>query len=275
MIDYGKYMILAFAYYFILGFAYLALMKLIRCDVEPIRDLDLSQFIDQSKAGGGSLTGQQKGILIALVTMAIGCCIVSFFSGAEGIGLILKKLGVHGVLLITLTALLFIKVDGKPLGEMNSMAKYVMWDMLLVIAVAMLIASCLTSTETGVAAFLGKYVAPLLAGRSELVFLLILAVVSLILTNLMNNMVIMLLFMAIAGQFYANGIITNAPAALMIINLATILGFYTPGSSAYGAMIHGAEVCTSAQAYKYGALAILLILIVLFVAVVPLCFIMF
>ena len=85
----------------------------------------------------------------------------------------------------------------------------------------------------------------------------------------------MLLFMALAGQFFANGIITNAPAALMIINLATILGFYTPGSSGYGAMIHGAEVCTSVQVYKYGAVAIALILLVLFVVVVPLCFILF
>ncbi|MBQ2994101.1 MAG: hypothetical protein IJD56_01245 [Peptococcaceae bacterium] len=274
MIDYGKYMILAWLFYFVLGFAYLFMMKLLRCDVEPIRDLDLSVFIDSSKTEGG-MSKQQKGVLIALLSMAVGCCLVSFFSGDAGIGLILKKLGVHGVLLITLTCLLFIKVDGKPLGEIGAMAKYVMWDMLLVIAVAMLIASCLTSADTGVSPFLSKYVAPMLAGKSELVFLLILAVVSLILTNLMNNMVIMLLFMAMAGQFYANGIITNAPAALMIINLATILGFYTPGSSAYGAMIHGADMCTSAQVYKYGAVAIALIILVLFAVVVPLCFLLF
>ncbi|MBQ2775878.1 MAG: hypothetical protein IJB37_05455 [Peptococcaceae bacterium] len=273
MIDYGKYMILAFLYYFALGFAYLGLMKLMRCNVEPIRDLDLTAFI--TTTGDGKLTKQQKGVLIAIVAMAVGCCVVSFCGGDAGIGLIFKKLGVYGVLLITLTCLLFIKVDGKPLGDMNSMAKYVMWDMLLVIAVAMLIASCMTSADTGVSAFLSKYVAPILAGKSELAFLLILAVVCLILTNLLNNMVIMLLFMALAGQFFANGIITNAPAALMIINLATILGFYTPGSSGYGAMIHGAEVCTSVQVYKYGAVAIALILLVLFVVVVPLCFILF
>ncbi len=273
MMDYAKYMILAFLYYFVLGFAYLALMKVMRCNVEPVRTLDLTSFIDTK--GDGTLTKQQKYILFAVVAMAAGCCLVSFVGGNTVIAAMLKKLGVHGVVLITLVCMLFIKVDGKPLTDIGVMGRYVMWDMLLVIAGAMLIANCLTSADTGVSPFLTKYVAPLLAGRSELAFLLILAVVSLILTNLMNNMVIMLLFMAMAGQFYANGIITNAPAALMIINLATILGFYTPGSSAYGAMIHGAEVCTSAQAYKYGAVAIALILLVLFVVIVPMCFILF
>lgn len=273
MIDYGKYMILGFSCYFVLGFAYLALMKILRCNVEPLRDLDLSTFI--TTGGDGKLNKQQKGILIALIAMALGCCAVSFFSGNAGLGLILKKLGVYGVLLITLVCMLFIKVDGKPLGEINAMAKHVMWDMLLVIAVAMLIASCLTTPDTGVSAFMSTYIAPLLAGKSEIIFLILLAAVCLILTNLLNNMVIMLLFMALAGQFFANGIITNAPASLMIINIATILGFYTPGSSAYGAMIHGTDVCTSAQVYKYGALAIVLIMVVLFTVVVPLSYILF
>lgn len=273
MINYAKYMLLALLFYFVLGIAYLLLMKLMRCNVEPLRNLDVSSFVGDTVKG--SLSNHQKAVILTAVLMALGCCVVSFFGGNTGIGLILKKLGVHGVFLITLVCMLFIKVDGKPIGSINAMGKYIMWDMLLVIGVAMLIGSCMTSAETGVSAFLAKYAGPLLAGKSELLFLLVLAVICLILTNLLNNMVVMLLFMAIAGQFYANGIITNAPAALMIINLATILGFYTPGSSAYGAMIHGAEMCTSAQVYKYGAVAILLIMLVLFVVIVPSCFIMF
>jgi len=272
MIEYSKYIIVAAVFYVVMGAAYMLLLKLFRCDVKAISNIDLSKYIGEDQA---KMTGQQKGVLIAILAMTVGCIIVSFFGGNSGIGLIFKKMGVYGVILITIVAMLLVKVDGQPLSTIESMGKNVMWDMMLVVAAAMLIANCMTSGDTGVNALLSKYAVPLLAGRSEIAFMLILAVVSLVLTNLLNNTVVMLIFIAVAGQFYASGIITNAPAALMVINIATMLGFYTPGSSAYGAMIHGAELSTSAQVYKYGAVALVLILLALALVMVPLCSILF
>ncbi len=272
MIDYSKYLILAFAFYIVAGFAYLGLMKLMRCEVEAIRDLDIAKFLGDNT---GKMSKSQKGVLIGLVSMVVGCILVSFVSGDAGLGLIFKKLGVYGIMMITIIAMLLVKVDGKPLSTIESMAKYVMWDMLLVIVVAMLVANCLTGGDTGLSALISQYAVPLLNGRSEIAFLMILAVICLVLTNLFNNMVVMLVFTAVAGKFYAMGIITNPAAALMIINLCTMLGFYTPGSSGLGAMLHGAELSTAASVYKYGALALVLCLALIAFVLIPMTMVLF
>lgn len=272
MIDYGKYLILAFAFYIFTGIAYLAFMKLMRCEVEAIRDLDLNLFLGENT---GKMSKKQKYVLTALVAMIVACIIVSFAGGDAGLGLIFKKLGVYGVMLITVIAMLLVKVDGEPICTIDVMAKNVMWDMLLVIAVAMMIANCLTGGNTGVSELISQYAVPLLQGRSEIAFMMILAVVCLVLTNLLNNMVVMLVFTAVAGKFYAMGIITNPAAALMIINLCTMLGFYTPGSSGLGAMLHGAELSTAGSVYKYGAMALVLCLVLIAVVLLPLTMLLF
>ena len=272
MIDYSKYLILAFAFYIVTGIVYLAFMKLMRCEVEAIRDLDLNQFLGEN---AGKMSKKQRYVLIGLVTMIVGCIVVSFASGDAGLGLIFKKMGVYGIMLLTLIAMLLVKVDGEPICTIDVMAKNVMWDMLLVIAVAMLIANCLTGGGTGVSELISQYAVPLLQGRSEIAFMLILAVICLVLTNLLNNMVVMLVFTAVAGKFFAMGIITNPAAALMIINLCTMLGFYTPGSSGLGAMLHGAELSTAASVYKYGAIALVLCLALIAFVLIPMTMVLF
>ena len=112
-------------------------------------------------------------------------------------------------------------------------------------------------------------------GKSEFVFMMILAVICLLLTNVSNNTAVMFVFMAVAGSFYANGIIENAAATLMIITFTTILGFYTPAASAFGAMIHGSECVTSGAVYKYGFIAIVFLILMIAVVLIPLCTVLF
>ena len=274
MINGGAYMIISFIFYFALGFGYVALMKLMRCDVEPIRNIDISNLIDKSVLEKG-LNKQQKALLTIIIAIIIGCVGVTFLAGDTGIRLIIKNIGAIGVMIVAMICMLLINIDGKPITTINVMGRYVMWDMIMVIATAMVIAGAMTSAETGISAAMGAYAAPLLMGKSGFAFLILLAVISLVLTNVANNVAVMFVLITVAGGFYANGIITNAPAAMMIIGYATLLGFYTPAASAYGAMIHSHDAVTSAAVYKYGFLAMLYILVLIAVVLIPLCNIFF
>ena len=138
-----------------------------------------------------------------------------------------------------------------------------MWDMVFVVATGMFLASLLTNEATGISLFVSKMVGPLLAGRSEFVFLLLMGIIALILTNFLNNIAIMFIFMAVVGSMFAQGMLTNVYTAGMVVALSTIIGFYTPASSAYGAMIHGNEWCPSARVYQLGLLIFVYLFIVL------------
>lgn len=109
-----------------------------------------------------------------------------------------------------------------------------MWDMVFVVATGMFLASLLTGEGTGVSAWVAQTVGPLLQGHSEFVFLLLMGILALILTNFLNNVAIMFIFMAVVGTMASQGLIQNVETAGMVVALSTIIGFYTPASSAYG-----------------------------------------
>ncbi len=273
MIDYGKYVIIAVITYCAVTLGHVLLMRLVGCNVEPLREIDLSDLEEKYAAQG--LSKHQKAVIIAFVGMAFGSVFVSFAGGDSGLRLIISNINVYGVMLITLACMLFIHVDGKPIADIKVCAKHVQWEMVLMIASALVLAGALTSPETGVSAAMAHYAGPFLAGKGEFTFLILLAAITLILTNLANNVAVMFVLMAVAGSFYSNGVITNAPAALLIITFASIMGFYTPASSAYGAMLHSSECVTSKAVYKYGLLVMLFLVIVFAAVVVPLCYLLF
>lgn len=273
MIDYGKYVIIAVVTYCALTLGHVLLMKLMGCNVEPLREIDLSDM--EAKYAAQGLSKHQKAVIIAFVGMALGSIFVSFAGGTSGVRLLISNINVYGVMLITLACMFFIRVEGQPIADIKICAKHVQWEMVLMIASALVLAGALTAPETGVSALMAKYAAPLLAGKGQYAFMIILAVITLLLTNIANNVAVMFVLMAVVGSFYSSGLITNAPAALLIITFATIMGFYTPASSAYGAMLHSCELVTSQSIYKYGALVMVFLVLVFAVVVVPLCYILF
>lgn len=273
MIDYGKYVIIAVVTYCALTLGHVLLMKLMGCNVEPLREIDLSDM--EAKYAAQGLSKHQKAVIIAFIGMALGSIFVSFAGGTSGVRMLISNINVYGVMLITLACMFFIRVEGQPIADIKICAKHVQWEMVLMIASALVLAGALTAPETGVTALMAKYAAPLLAGKGQYAFMIILAVITLLLTNIANNVAVMFVLMAVVGSFYSSGLITNAPAALLIITFATIMGFYTPASSAYGAMLHSCELVTSQSIYKYGALVMVFLVLVFAVVVVPLCYILF
>ena len=248
-LDYGKFIIVAAIFYLVCSLGYLALMALLRCDVSKMKSIDLSEY-EQKYAHG--LNVYQKTVLALTLAWVFGCMLVSFFSGNTGFGWVLKTLGACGVTLLVVVTFFVIKIDHQPIITSKECNQYFMWDMIFVVATGMFCASLLTGPDTGISVFVSQHLGPILAGRSEFAFLLLMGVIALILTNFLNNIAIMFIFMAVLGTMYNQGVITNVYTAGMVITLATIIGFYTPAASAYGAMIHGSEWCPSAKVYQYG-----------------------
>lgn len=259
-LDYGSYIIVAVIFYLVSSLGYILLMMLMRCDVSKMQAIDLTEYEEKYAHG---LNVYQKSVLALTLAWVVGCILVSFFSGDAGFGLLLKNLGACGITLAVIICFFVIKVNGEPIVTAAECNKYFMWDMIFVVATGMFCANLLTSSETGISLFVSQTLGPILAGRSEFIFLLLMGILALILTNFLNNIAIMFIFMAVVGTMYTQGLITNVYTAGMVVTLSTIIGFYTPASSAYGAMIHGNEWCPSVKVYQYGLFVFVYLFIVL------------
>jgi len=256
--DFGKYIIVAVVFYIVCSFGYLLLMMLMRCDVSKMKNINLEMYKEKYQYGLNTYQKTSLGLVLAWVAAS---CLVSFVDATSAIGMILSKAGVVGVTLIVLVCFFVIKIDGKPIMKPDEV--HVTWDMVFVVATGMFIASLVTNEATGVSAFLSGILGPFLASQSEFVFLLLLGIIGLILTNFLNNIAIMFIFMAVVGSMFAQGLLSNPYTAGMVVTLATIIGFYTPASSAYGAMIHGSDWCPSAKVYQLGLFVFVYLFIVL------------
>lgn len=102
-----------------------------------------------------------------------------------------------------------------------------------------------------------------LASQPEFLFLLFVSFIGLILANFLNNIAVMMIMMAMLGTMYVQGIITNVYTAGVMVSLSTIIGFYIPAVSGYGAIIHSNEWCPLAKVYRYGIFIFLYLFVVL------------
>lgn len=114
---------------------------------------------------GGSVLGSKLGVLYTYYT----------------------SISVAGMKILFWIAMTVIKINGKPMLDLREASGMFGWDMLFLVAIALLILSVLTSAGTGISAWIGSVVGSLFTGKSPVVFLIVLAALTLFLANVANT----------------------------------------------------------------------------------------
>ena len=234
------------------------------CKVDKLKEIDITQFQKES----APLTPKQRAVLIITVANLVGCIIISFLGGNEGIRLIMKNVGVYGWVLLMIAIAMVWHVDGQPVLDKKKAPAFFYWDLILVVAVAMVVANQLTNASTGVTAMIGQLMAPLF-GLPDYVFLLALGIITFLATNFANNVAVTITMMTIAMGM-ATQFDFNLQVALMVITVYGVIGLMTPAGSVNGAMIHAHEFTTTKSAYIAGAIMIAFMTVVMAVVLIPL-----
>jgi len=262
-VSYAKYIISVILAAFLIMAVGLLLMKITRCEVERFTNIDFT-FLEERYSAG--LDAHQKGVLVCVLAMCIGCLIIAFFPKNIGFYTFLSQtFGIFGWMLVVSGVMVFVKIDGKRLLAPADMAKYFSWDILFIISLGITVGTTLTAEGTGIGTLLSSSLGPVFAKTSGAMVIIAVAVLSLILTNFLNNNVVIITVtmtvIALAGQ----GFIQNPIIPCIVAILAGNLGFYTPSASFVGALNHGHAYTTPASIYKYG---ILVFVAMLFVSII-------
>ncbi len=268
-IDMGKWTILVLLMLLLTMLVHILLMKLLKCNVEPLASVDPAELDTEKKFANG-LSKHQKALLSVVVGTVIACVALTFISGTEGIRLLFAKCGVYGVFVLSLVIMLFVKVEDKPLMEINSAAKAISWEMILLYAIALTLSGALTGEGTGIASFVTAKLTPILAGTSEYTFVLLVVIVTLVLTNIANNMVVTFTMLSVIIMLSQQGVLFNLPLSVVCITAVGLLGFALPASSIYGALLHSTEMNNAKSATLTGILACVSVAITLALVIIPL-----
>lgn len=234
------------------------------CNVDRLKNVDITKYQKELKP----LNKRQKVVLFILVANIVGCIFLSFAAGDTGIRMYFGKIGVYGWVIFLIALAMIWKVDGEPVLNKKTAPSYFYWDLILVVASAMVVAGQITDEATGITAAIGQLIAPLF-GLSDFMFLFILGMITFILTNSANNVAVTITMMTIAMAMAAQADF-NLQAALMVITVYGVIGLLTPAGSVNGAMIHAHEFTTTKSAYISGIIMIVFLTIVMALVLIPL-----
>ena len=106
------------------------------------------------------------------------------------------------------------------------------------VATAVTISTAMTSKETGVTQFINQLLAPVLSNTSPYIFLVLITVTSIILTNFINNSVVGIMMLTILFSF-GDGLGVNSTVGFILISYASCLGFMLPSASPSAALLYG------------------------------------
>ena len=237
---------------------YAAAMKFImRVDVAALKDGSTPTMM----ADLPPMSKQQKQYTIFTLAFIVAVVVTGSAGSlpANAVTNFLNGLGTVGVCFIFIAILLIWRIDGKPAFRLGSLYNGVMWDSVMIVWGAMVLAGTLTAEATGISTFLAMTVAPFFAGKSVVVFLILFGLVTLILTNFFNNMVIMILmFSCTAAIMMQMGI--NMFLVLFVLTVASQMGVLLPGASFYAGIYHGfADQIGRTNCITWGAVAMVVV----------------
>lgn len=256
-IDYGKYMIIAIvvcalsAVFFVLMSRYI-----FRPDMSRLLDLDVSKLDTE---GSLQLNKIQKVILFFLILLVVLLLAPNFLPRDFFVTRFLKAIGNTGIVVLLVTVMAAIKVEGKALLNFKIMVDSgVTWGIVLLLALVQPLSGAMAKPESGITAFLMQVLDPLISGGSPLVFALFIGFAAMALTQVMNNGAVGVAFMPILNSYcQATGVAPEIP--LIMIVMCVHYAFLTPAASASAALLHGNDWSDAKSIWKTAPLVLLMV----------------
>ena len=262
--DYLSYLLLSLTVSITTTIVYFLLMRfVIRPDMGK-----LAQGIQVEKAE--KLTQRQKlalGAMIALVVLTIlPSCLP-----AGGVKKFFNTFGTTTVILLVVAVVTALRdKDGKPYFTFKELANNgIAWPLLFMVATATVMGGALSSADSGFTATLTNLFGPILSNTSAYGCAVIIAAVTLALTNVINNTVAAAIMVPVMYPF-ATTLGINPLMMTAMICFCANCGLLLPRASPAGAMLHGnKEWVSTKDADIFSLLGIAALLITVIAVGIP------
>ena len=200
----------------------------------------------------------QKIILAFLFLLVILLLAPNFMPRDFFLTRFLKGIGNTGIVILLVTVMAAIKVEGKALLNFKVMVDSgVTWGIVLLLAFVQPLSGAMARPESGITPFLMMALDPIISGGTPLTFALFLGLAATLLTQVMNNGAVGVALMPIIYSYcQAAGVSPELP--LIMVVMGVHFAFLTPAASASAALLHGNEWSDSKAIWKTAPAVILM-----------------
>lgn len=256
--DIAKYILFALPVTTLVVLVYMAACRFIfRPDLRELVHISVD-FADPEKA---HLNKQQKvalGFLCVFIFMIIA---PSILPADFLLTRIIDTLGLAGTVFVMLIAMCWVKFNGQPMADFKKLKSHVNYDIWVMMCFVIPFASIFTGEKTGIKESIIAAMQPILAGKSEMLFIVIVISIATILTNFANNMVVGAVFTTLIVTIGGGMGMSEAPV-VAILTVASCLSFATPAACPNMAMTFALKDWVKpTDIYKYATVTVILCLV--------------
>lgn len=250
----GKYLIMMVCMGLIMLVVLLALLKFVfRVDVSPLANY-------KPETGVPAATKGQKSALIIFVIFMLMNVVMIFAPGA--IKTFLEQFGIVGIAMLLGAVVPLLKDEnGAPLGNLEELLHLVNWGQIMMVGYIMVVSTQMMMPTTGISTFMANIIKPFMS-LPPMVFILVVMIFCLILTNIANNMLTAILCMPFLVNF-GSMMGMNPVGMVCLMFIISEFALATPAASPVtGVAFSYTNWVSSGEMTKYG----ILLSVVLFIA---------
>jgi sodium-dependent dicarboxylate transporter 2/3/5 len=252
----------------IIMFAVLMLcVRIFKPDITPLKNFNLDEF----RRNEPPLNTRGKIAAIVMIFVILAILLPEIFVAAgifETVGKYLTNIGVVVPAILAAALLSLIRVDGKAIMDLPQDAKGVPLHLLIFTGAVCVMSIPISSEATGIAVWLRSGLQPLIAGMSPLAVVIALVVCALIMTNVVSNVVTMILFFNIGVALLTAGGM-NMGAFAIVIAFAASMACCTPSAALTSPMFFGPGHITMQNSIKCNVIFVVLSFVVLIAFLIP------
>lgn len=171
-----------------------------------------------------------------------------------GVTKVLNLLGLSGSIIIILAIMcIYRKADGNSFLSIDKASRGIMWNVVWLLIATEPIATAFNSADCGIMASVTAWAMPILMGMSPLVFLIISTLLLGTVTQVVHNLILIIVFIPILCPIYAQ-LGGNPLIMFFALFVAFNAAFTTPAASWSSAMMFGDSSVITSKMYVQGFL---------------------
>lgn len=216
---------------------------------------------DTSKSA--AITLRQKVSLVGVILAMAMLLVPSILPDSWAITPIITGLGLGGLTLFLVAILMMIKVEGKPLMDLGEIASQYPWNVYFVIVVLLPLADALSSDAVGLKQLLSAGATSLLSGLPGVLTIFLVVLISAVVTNFANNMVVCSVFVTIIC-FMGDALPFSTAVMSCLVILATNLSMFFPAANPMNAIIFSQKnIVTFKAEFTHGLISCVFLCVVI------------
>lgn len=242
---------------------YLVMIKFVwRVDVSAMKNMTID-FIPKEDL---VMTKQVKMSFAFLIALVILVFAPNVLPAGNPVQVALKAIGNSGITMILFVIWSLIKIDGKDIFDIQTLAKQgIPWNMVFCSLAIFTFIALLGNASTGISAFVGSFLGPIFAGKPAWLFIILSMVITIVLTNFMANMVVAVVMFAACLPIGAT--LGIDPMQLgFLYTICSSIAFLLPAASPAGMLVFmNKDWMTTGEIYKFAIPTVVMMGIVAYV----------